>query len=417
VVRPAELPKPPIRLRFVLLLALLAGVGFWLEPRARAAWKVHGLATNLADYGACMVGPTGASLLRGHQLEEFRRLVRRRLVTSALSEAPFERCAGGAVALGAGPTAVQAHRGAAWTFSEYGGNPKPERSLADLSVTPDVVAREAHAAWPLVRGYSALVKPSLGAREAQHPVATPAPAGGRGLPAGQAHYRATRVDRDGILLAHGQGANLGVYRSTDGGATWKAVPASQAHDLAERCPVGNDGRAFLLKAEGGDGMQVVSVAPGRDPVVAALSSAKETVLAVACDDRALVAALRPEGAERAFLRQCGFAADCAALPEPSLSPSVGLDFPLDLARIGGTTVVALTMGNVVRVTSSRDNGASWTPLAVAFDGGEHGLSAARMPTRLLAIGRRLLLHGGSPRPSDSYGLLVSEDQGASFRGR
>ena len=415
LVRAPELPKPPVRLRYVLLLALLAAGGFWLEPRARAAWKVHALATALADYGACMVGPTGPGLLRSHQLDEFRRLVRRRLVTSALTDAPFERCAVPAAALSAGPGAVAAHRAKAWSFTEYGGNPRPEHSLSDLSVTPDVVAREARAAWPFVRGYAELVKPSLGAKEASHPIAAPAPAGGRGLPVGRAFYRGTRVEHDGIVLAHGQGANLGVFRSSDGGATWKAVPTSEARDLAERCPAG-DGRAFVVKPESGATTLLVSLAAGQESVAVPLASAKESLLAMACDERGLVAVIRGEGSERALLRQCGFAAPCTPMAEPVLSGNVGLEFPLDIARVAGTTVVALSMGNVVRVASSRD-GATWTPLSVAFDGAENPLSGPRMPTRLLAIGKRLLLHGGSPRSNDGYGLLVSEDQGASFRGR
>ena len=42
--------------------------------------------------------------------------------------------------------------------------------------------------------------------------------------------------------------------------------------------------------------------------------------------------------------------------------------------------------------------------------------AARMPTELLTVGRRVLLHGSAQRPNDTYGLLYSDDQGASFRG-
>jgi hypothetical protein len=416
LVRPAEPVRPPIRLRYLLLIALFVTGGFWLEPRARAAWKVHGLATALADYGACMVGPTGPGLLRAHQVDQFRELVRRRIVIAGLGDAPFERCAPLATTLGAGPAAVQAHRAPAFSFAEYGGNPKPERSLADLAVTPEVLAKEARAAWPFVRGYAGLVKPSLSAREAAHPVPVAAPAAGRGLPGGRAYYRAARVERDGIVLAHGQGANLGVFRSTDGGATWKPVPASQAGDLAERCPAGSDGRAFTLNADAGGAMQVLSLTQGQATSVATLAAGRESVLAVACDERLLVAAVRPEGSERATLRQCAFAGACGPLPEPGFSGKLGLDFPLDLARVAGTTVLALTMGNVVRVTSSRDGG-SWTPLAVAFDGGEQALRGARMPTRLLTVGRRLFLHGSAERANDTYGLLVSEDQGASFRGR
>ena len=97
-------------------------------------------------------------------------------------------------------------------------------------------------------------------------------------------------------------------------------------------------------------------------------------------------------------------------------PELGLDYPLDLARVNGATVLALKMGNIVRVTSSRD-GATWAPLSVAYDGGEQPLSAGRMPTELLTVGRRVLLHSSALRGNNTYGLLYSDDQGASFRGR
>jgi hypothetical protein len=105
------------------------------------------------------------------------------------------------------------------------------------------------------------------------------------------------------------------------------------------------------------------------------------------------------------------------MPEPNLgAPGVGLDFPLDLARVGGTTVMALGMGNIVRVVSARD-GAGWTPTSVAYDGDAYGLPVAKRPTRLLTLGKRVLLHGTAARPNETYPLLYSDDQGASFRGR
>lgn len=105
------------------------------------------------------------------------------------------------------------------------------------------------------------------------------------------------------------------------------------------------------------------------------------------------------------------------MPEPSLGvASVGLDFPLDLARVGNTTVMALGMGNVVRVVSARD-GAGWTPTSVAYDGDAYGLPVAKRPTRLLTVGKRVLLHGAAARVNEPYPLVYSDDQGASFRGR
>ena len=416
VERAPELPAPPIRLRFVLLFGGLALVASWLYPRLDAAWRVHSLATALADYGACMVGPTGPALLRDRQLTEFQTLVRRRLVTATAGEAPFGRCTELARTLNAEPSVEQAHRALAFTFAEYGGNPRPLHTLAELKVSPDTVAHEAHRAWPFVRSYAALVKPSLGVKEAPHPVAPPAPALGRGLTPVRAYYRSARVTADGVVLARGAGANLEVWKSSDGGATFKSALPSLARDFAERC-VQADGRALVLRSDG-DATSVVSLAGDVATTSASLAKSGETIVAVACDERALVAAVKPAGAARLTLTQCAFGTACSPLPAPNLGrPELGLDYPLDIARVGGTTVLALKMGNIVRVTSSRDGGTSWTPLSVAYDGGEHPLSPARMPTSLLTVGKRVLLHGSAVRGTDTYGLLYSDDQGASFRGR
>ncbi len=417
VERPRELPPPPIRLRFVLLLGGLAAAASWIYPRLDSAWRIHSLATALADYGACMVGPTGPALLRDHQLDEFRTLSRRRLVTAPAGEAPFARCAGLARTLSSQASVEQAHRAVAWSFAEYGGNPKPSLRLAALDVAPDAVSREARRAWPFVRSYAALVKPSLGVKEAPHPVAPPTPTLGRGLTPDHAYYRSARVMPEGILFARGTGANLEVYKSSDGGVTFKPATPALARDFSERCAIGSDGRALLVQSDG-EAARVVSVTPGGESTVAPLGQSGDVLVAVACDERALVAALRPPKSTTMTLAQCSFGAACAPLSAPNLGrPELGLDYPLDLARVAGTTVLALRMGNVVRVTSTRDGGTSWAPLSVAYDGGEQALSPSRMPTALLTIGRRVLLHGSAVRPNDTYGLLYSDDQGASFRGR
>jgi hypothetical protein len=87
-----------------------------------------------------------------------------------------------------------------------------------------------------------------------------------------------------------------------------------------------------------------------------------------------------------------------------------------VARVQGTTIVALAMGEVVRVASSRDGGSSWTPFSVAYDAGEAS-RGGRVPTELLAMGRRVLLYGTPRRAGDTYPLLYSDDQGASWHGR
>ena len=414
--RPPELPLPPVRLRFLLLVGLVGAVGAWLYPRLDAAWKVHTLAAALADYGSCMVGPTGPALLRDRQLAEFHVLTRRRLVTAPAGDAPFDRCAPFARTLTGDAAVEAAHHAPAFSFAEYGGNPRPGHALRELGVTPEPLVAEARRAWPILRSYGALVKPSLGVKEAAHPVAPATPALGRGLTPAHAYYRAARSTPDGIVLARGAGANLEVWKSSDGGASFKPASSALARDFAERCPT-SDGRWFVLRGNG-DATSVVSVGPNGDVSLAALAKSGESIVAVACDERGLVAALRPEHGGRAALELCTFGGPCVALPAPNLGrPELGLDYPLDVGRVLGTTIVALKMGNLVRVTSSRDNGASWAPLAVAYDGGEHPLSPAHMPTELLTVGRRVLLHGSALRPNETYGLLYSDDQGASFRGQ
>jgi hypothetical protein len=405
-----------VRLRFVVLALLGYGAYSLAHPRLSATWKLHTQAAALADYGACMAGPTGPSLLRDHRLDEFQRLLRRRLVAAAPGEAPFERCAPFSRKLTESAEVESAHRAPAESFAEHGSREKAERSLGALGVSSGGLAELARAAWPFARGYALLVKPSLGAKEAPHPVAAPEPAVGRGLPTGRPLYRATRVDGTNVLLAAGTGANAEALKSTDGGATFRAVPVSRVADIAGRCSAGPSGRGFGIEAAD-DGSSALSLEPGAEPRRTPLGRPSEEVVALACDEGVLVAALRTDGRHETVLRQCAFAGACTALPGPAFAgPSGSIAFPVDVARIAGTTIVALAMGDVVRIASSRDGGASWAPFSVAYDGGE-GSRGARLPTELLTIGRRVLLYGTPRRAGDTYPLLYSDDQGASWHGR
>jgi hypothetical protein len=71
---------------------------------------------------------------------------------------------------------------------------------------------------------------------------------------------------------------------------------------------------------------------------------------------------------------------------------------------------------LVRTASSRDNGQSWAPFIVAFDAaGQTQLrSEVQEPSRLLALGKRVVLYGGAPRPEMTYPVLASDDLGASW---
>ncbi|HEX6277620.1 MAG TPA: sialidase family protein [Polyangiaceae bacterium] len=409
---------PPFRLRFLLLAGLAYGAYSLVSPRVTAAWTLHSRATALADYGACMAGPTGPGLLRDHQQGAFETLVRRRLVTATPAEAPFERCAKLALTLTDSTEVESAHRARAASFAEYGASERSERTLGALAVSAGGLAELARAAWPFTRGYAMLVKPSLGAKEAPHPVAPPAVAAARGLPTGRPLYRAARVEGTTVLVAAGAGAHGEALRSTDGGATFRPVSTARVEDFAGRCPAGSGGRAFTLGAGADGGSSVVSSEPGAEPRVTPLGRATEEVVSLACDEQALVAALRVEGRRETMLRQCAFGAPCAALPAPKFAGTNGsIAFPIDVARVSGTTIVALAMGGVVRVTSSRDGGASWSPFSVAFDSGESSARGVRVPSELFAIGRRVLLYAAPSRAGETVPLLYSDDQGASWHGR
>src|SRR5688500_5699948 len=116
----APLPRPLIRLRVVALLAFIGGLGLLVKPRSGAAWEVHGMTSALADYGACMVGPTGPSLLRSGATLEFELLARRRLLAASPSDAPFARCATLAGKLSDGSDVQHKHAAPAEQFREYG---------------------------------------------------------------------------------------------------------------------------------------------------------------------------------------------------------------------------------------------------------------------------------------------------------
>ena len=239
------------------------------------------------------------------------------------------------------------------------------------------------------------------------------------MPAARAFYRGTKSVAGTLVLAHGTGANLNVYKSRDGGASWALAPESGVEDIAERCATEVRGRGFeIVNAGDGAGLLVRSVASDTVPVSARLAADADSLLAVDCDASMLVAALRSDKRAQKSLMGCKFGGAC----EPISFPHPGgrgaeSPFEFDIARVHGTTVVAITTSGIVRVLSSRDNGRTWTPMTVAYDSSEYPLPRSAMPNRLLRVGRRLFLHGESTRANPTYGLLYSDDAGASFRGR
>lgn len=418
-----ESDGPPLRIRHLLLFGMIAAAGWWAYPRALAAWNLHDKATHIANYALCMGGPTGPTLLRDNPAE-FRQLVRRRLVAAGATERPFERCAELALAITGSAAVERAHLSQSWAFEEYGRPTQVPGSvnLDELKISTKPLAKLAKQAWPFVRGgYTRLVKPSTTAKGAPHPVKPAKAALGHGLPAWRSAYRSARQrGPESYLLAVGSAANLSVYATEDNGVSWTSAAVNQpgVSDFAERC-VGNEHRAFALGiSDDGQFLTVTSTGPDGPPFTAAIAPASRQVFSAACDDKAYVLATRPEEGRDVKLHLCRYRQACKPMNTPMMgSKQTAVQFPLDVARVQGVTVVALPMGHVTRVASSRDDGVSWTPFAVAFDAhAEPQISSVvKQPSRLLKLGDQLLLYGGAPRPDATYPVLVSDDFGASWK--
>lgn len=405
---------PPIRLRSLLLLGLLAWVVASGYPRMQAAFRLHDVTVAVADYGLCMVGPTGPALIRDRDAD-FQRLVRRRLIASAPGERPFQRCAKLARSVSGSPEVERLHLETASEFREYGGRGP---SLVELGVSAAPLAQLFESAWPFARGgYTQLIKPSLGAAEAAHVPAPPRPLVGRGLPAKSGVYRSAWREGNGYGVALGAGSESALYVTSDRGVGFRPLARRaellEAH--AERC-TSQDGRRVyrLTPREDGAAEQVYFSLEGSEPTSSELAPMSEQVLGTSCDERSLVALTAER--ERLHLRLCPFGGRCGELPLPALFAGASAG-SVDLAKLKGTLVLSAASGSVVRVVSSRDEGRSFTPPIVAFDAAEYADVAVgrRPPSRLLALGDRLLLFGSPQRGSDGYLVLASDDQGVSFR--
>ena len=412
--KPAAPAAPPVRLRFVLLVAGLAALVWSGYPRMRAAFRLHDVTVATADYGLCMVGPTGPTLIRDRD-SDFQRLVRRRLIASAPGDRPFQRCAKLARTITERAEAERLHGLTAAEFREYAGR---GIALSELGVSAAPLAQLFEDAWPFARGgYTQLIKPSLGAAEAAHVPPPARPALGRGLPARSGVYRNAWREGNGYGVALGFGSESALFVTADRGLTFRPLArrGEPADTRSERCTSADGRRQYhLAPREDGSFEQVLFSLEGGEPSVSDLSPMTERVLGAACDERSLVALTAER--ERLRLRSCPFAGRCGELALPPLLQAAAPG-SVDVAKLKGTLVLSLAQDGVVRVLSSRDEGKTFTPAVVAFDAAEYpelGL-ARRVPTRLLALGERLLLFGAAAKPADGYPVLASDDQGVSFR--
>jgi hypothetical protein len=409
----------PVRLRYLVLLlaAGLAVRSFGL--RAVAYWQLHTTAAEVANYAACMAGPSGPQLIHDRPAE-FWRLLRRRVVGSAPDARPFAACVPSLVALAGGGRRA-AHEARAMDFQEYGalrGAPKTGVAMADLSVSTAGLDELKAAAWPFApAALDELLRPERTAKVAPHPTPPPRPALGRGLPSRELGYSAVRASGASYLLVAGRGANLSAHRSDDGGTTWVDVDADDptAAALEGQCSSG-DGKARFKLRETGDQLRVDSWLSGALETSFALATADSRLLGFACDGAVALAIARSDADARPAFRLCPHLEPCKNLSVPPALRSVPAEgTALSIARVKGVSVISMARDGVVRVISSRDDGATWTPPIVAYARDDQGGGAAA-PTHLLSLGSKLLLYAGGRGATDTYASLLSSDFGASWQG-
>jgi len=399
----------------VLGLFIMVSTVATLWPRGRNAWLLHNRATALADYGACMVGPTGPEIIREGR-SGYADLLRLRVITAAGDTQPFVRCSRFSDRLGHAPAHERLHELKASAFREFWDGAEGP-SVSQLETSLAALQELADAAWPFVRGKAAhLVQASSHTEEAAHPTAPPEPGVGSGLRDRRFVYRSTAVFGNRVVAAFGSGANLLELVSDDGGVHFSPGRPSEGTELSERCAVDLEGRSFTVTVTDSGERVVLSHGPGAAPHAALLARKEAKLLGVACDGSGLVAALQSAASSDAVtFRLCGFRSGCRELAVPSLGGRQPR-YPLDIARIDGVTLIAVANGGLTRVTSSRDQGRTWSPWTVAFDQGSVITDlGATAPFRLLRVGPRVLLYGGAKRADEAYYLLASDDYGASFR--
>ncbi len=411
---------PPFRLRYAVALVALALLARQVVPGAVAYWRLYAVATEFANYGLCMAGPTGPGLLADRPAE-FWRLVRRRLVSAPAESRPFARCLEPLLSLSVDERTLRAHRGRARQFEEFGAIgivDEAPLALDHLKVTAARLEQLAAAAWPFSGGeYAELIRASRNARTAAHPVAPAEPSVGHGLSRALSGFRGVVPTEDGHLLVVGRDANRQAYRSLDGGRTWAAVSpySAEAERAQGSCGEGAREAEFRISVSERR-IRIESWAGGGLETSFPLAPADDELLEFSCDSGVALTVTRGRQRSLPSVQLCPHLRRChsLALPEDLQGADPGAGASISVARIRGTTVLAYSRRGIVRVASSRDDGSSWTPPVVAYDRREYPSLEGPLPDRLLAIGDRVLLYAGATAGRSSYPVLLSSDRGASW---
>lgn len=411
---------PPVRLRYLVLLAAAAMSVYSVVPRVVAYWQLHSAATDFANYALCMVGPTGPQLLKDEP-DQFWQLVRRRLVSARAESRPFAKCE---PEIDASPQAAErlaAHGARANEFEEFASfaaSTKPTFAIEDLLVTTAKLELLARHSRPFSHGYEKLVQPTRNARTVPHPVPLPRPMVGSGLPVQPIGFGAITKSGKGHLLVVGRDANRQAYRSSDEGNSWTAVDPSSVEAVRAqgKCGQGSGKVEFRLSVAEGQ-LRIESWAGNSLETSFPLAPVEHRLREFSCDlDSALVVTSDVEQ-QQLSMKLCPHLKPCRNIrpPQPLLNWRAR-DVDFSLTRTGNTIVAALARRGIVRVVSSRDDGVTWTPPTVAYDQAEHVNAdfGQAIPNKLLTVGKQVLLYAGSTRSRAQYPVLMSRDSGASW---
>ena len=412
----------PIRLRYV---ALLVGAGLSLRSLglgALAFWQLHTAAAQLANYAACMAGPTGPQLIHRHP-DQFAHLVRRRLVAAQPDVRPFASCLStlDGVVGAARDARRAAHEARAGEYREYGGlrGDSQPHHLGELAVDVGRIDQLRSAAWPFAPAdIEPLIVPERATKQAQYVPEPPRAARGRGLPAAELGYSTLRTRAGGQLLVAGRGANLRAFQSADGGINWTSLDEDAAEPgVGGECSAA-DGRTRFGLIHSGAQLRVESWVNGAPETSFPVAGGDSRLLSFACDAGAALAIVREEGARRPAFRVCPHLTPCRNMSVPPVLRDVASEgVELSIARVKGVAVISMARAGVVRVISSRDDGETWTPAIVAYDREEQDASRRATPSHLLTVGSRVLLYAGGRDASEQYPVLSSGDFGASWQGQ